>query len=95
MIKSRYDGAPGKDAAIANVRQKRYETEHSGHNNFVKKEQAATEKYCGKKPEMKADLMEFNAEMQNTGTWAQAFGKKLTAGLDKVAFPVDGEGDDS
>lgn len=95
MIKSRYDDAPGKDAAIANVRQKRYESIHEGHNNFVKKEQAATDKYCGKKPVMKAELSEFNAEMQNTGSWAQEFGKKLTAGLDKVAFPVNGEGDDS
>jgi hypothetical protein len=71
------------------------EAEHTAKNNFVKREQAAKDMYAGRKPEMKADLMEFNAEMQNTGAWAQRFGKKLTAGLDKVAFPVDGEGDDS
>lgn len=95
MFKDRYDGAPGKDAAIANTRQSRYEAEHSAKNAFVKKEQAAQSKYAGKKPIMKNDLMEFNANMQNTGSWAQGFGKRLTSGIDHVAFPVDGEGDDS
>ena len=94
-MKDRYDGSPGKDAAMCNTRQKRYEAEHSAKNAFVKREQAALEKYAGRKPEMKADLMEFNANMQNTGAWAQAFGKRLTADIDHVAFPVDGEGDDS
>lgn len=94
-MKDRYDGAPGKDAAIANTRQRRYESEHSAKNAFVKREQAAVDKYAGRRPEMKSDLMEFNAEMQNTGSWAQGLGKRLTAGIDHVAFPVDGEGDDS
>lgn len=94
-MKDRYDGAPGKDAALANTRQRRYEAEHSRKNEFVKREQASLDKYAGKRPEMKADLMEFNAQMQNTGEWAQNFGKKLTASIDHVAFPVDGEGDDS
>lgn len=94
-MKSRYDGAPGKDASLLNKRQSRYEAQHMGKNNFVKKEQAALDKYAGKKPDMKNDLMEFNANMQNTGKWAQDFGRKLTAGLDPVAFPVDGMGDDS
>jgi len=95
MMKDRYDGNPGKDAAIANRRQSRLEAEHSRKNEFVKKEQSAVEKYAGRRPEMKNDLMEFNANMQNTGEWAQGFGKRLTAGIDRVAFPVDGEGDDS
>ena len=94
-MKDRYDGNPGKEAAIANVRQKRLESQHMGKDNFVKKEQAAVKQYAGKKPVMKADMFEFNANMQNNGKWAQEFGKKLTQGLDKVAFPVDGQGDDS
>jgi len=94
-MKDRYDGNPGKEAAIMNRRQSRLEAQHAGKDAFVKREQAALDKYAGKKPMMKADLMEFNAEMQNTGKWAQEFGKKLTMGLDKVAFPVDGQGDDS
>ncbi len=94
-MKDRYDGNPGKEAAIMNRRQARLEAQHAGKDAFVKREQAAQAKYAGKKPVMKADLMEFNAEMQNTGAWAQDFGRKLTAGLDKVAFPVDGQGDDS
>lgn len=88
-MKDRYDGAPGKDAAMANTRQSRYEEKHMNANNFVKKEQSAVEKYAGKKPMMKGELMEFNAEMQNNGQWAQEFGAKLTEGLDKVAFPVN------
>jgi hypothetical protein len=94
-MKDRYDGNPGKDAAIANKRQGRLEREHMEKDNFVKKQQRELDKYSGRKPDMKADMFEFNANMQNTGAWAQGFGKKLTAGLDKVAFPVDGEGDDS
>jgi len=94
-MKDRYDGAPGKDAAIANKRQGRYEREHMEKDNFVKKQQRELDKYSGRKPEMKADMFEFDAEMQNNGAWAQGFAKKLTKGLDKVAFPVDGEGDDS
>lgn len=94
-MKDRYDGNPGKEAAIANTRQSRLESQHSAKDAFVKREQAATDKYAGRKPEMKADMFEFNANMQNNGAWAQDFGRKLTAGLDKVAFPVDGTGDDS
>lgn len=94
-MKDRYDGAPGKEAAIANTRQARHERQHMEKDAFVKREQAAVKQYAGKKPVMKAELMEFNAEMQNNGEWAQNFGKKLTAGLDKVAFPVNGNGDDS
>lgn len=94
-MKSRYDGAPGKDASIHNVRQARFEKEHSGKNEFVKREQAALEKYAGKRPELKNDMFEFNAKMQNNGEWAQGLGKRLTSGIDSVAFPVDGQGDDS
>lgn len=94
-MNSRYDGAPGKDAALNNTRQARFERIHSERNSFVKKEQASLDKYAGKRPVLKPDMFEFNANMQNTGEWAQGLGKKLTAGLDKVAFPVDGMGDDS
>lgn len=95
MFKDRYDGNPGKDAAIMNKRQSRLEAEHSSKNAFVKAEQSKTKQYMGRKPNMPGELMEFNANMQNTGEWAQGFGRKLTSGIDHVAFPVDGEGDDS
>lgn len=94
-MRNRYDGSSSKEATIANVRQRRYEAEHSARNSFVKREQAAQSRYAGRQPDMKGDLMELDAEMQNTGAWAQDFGRKLTKGLDKVAFPVDGEGNDS
>lgn len=95
MKNDRYDGNPGKDASMMNRRQSRLEAEHSGKNSFVKKEQSSTEKYAGRKPMMKNDLMKFDAEMQNTGEWAQSLGRKLTSSIDHVAFPVDGEGNDS
>lgn len=91
----RYDGNPGKDSKMANVRQSRLEAEHAGKNAFVKKVQAGQAKYQGRSPDLKAEAMEFNAYQCNNGAHAQRFGQSLTAGLDKVAFPVDGEGDDS
>ncbi len=87
-MKSRYDNAPGKEAAISNSRQKRLEAEHSAKDAFVKKHQAETNKMAGKAPELTGRLMEFNANMMNTGEHAEEFGRKLTAGLDKKAFPV-------
>lgn len=95
MFKDRYDGNPGKDASIANKRQSRLESEHSRKNAFVKSEQSRLNPYNGKKPSMKDDMFEFNANMQNNGAWAQGLGKRLTSGIDHVAFPIDGEGDDS
>ena len=95
MFKDRYDGNPGKEASIANKRQSRLESEHSRKNSFVKSEQSKVHPYAGKKPVMDESMFHFNANMQNNGAWAQDFGKKLTSSIDHVAFPVDGEGDDS
>jgi hypothetical protein len=39
--------------------------------------------------------MEFNANMANNGAHAQRLAVSLTKGLDKVAYPVDGEGNDA
>lgn len=94
-MKSRYDGAPGKEASIAKTRQNRFEAEHSAKNAFVKSVQNAQGKYAGKSPNLKAESMEFNAYMCNNGAHAQMLAKDVTRGLDTVAFPVDGEGDDS
>jgi len=94
-MKNRYDGAPGKDAAMQNNRQKRFEAEHNATNAHVKKVQAEQAKHAGRPPNLKGEAMEFNAYMCNNGEHAQEFGKKLTAGMDKVAFPLDGNGNDS
>lgn len=88
-MRNRYDGAPGKDAHLLNTRQSRFESEHREKNMFVKKEQSSVEKYAGKRPNMSNELMEFNANMQNTGQWAQGFCDKLTSGIDHVAFPIN------
>lgn len=95
-MKSRYDNTPGKDAAMANTRQRRFEAEHSANNAFVKKVQAQQSKHGGEPPKMKAEAMEFDAYMCNNGMHAQKMAVKLTAGMDKVAFPLKGgQGDDS
>lgn len=95
-MRSRYDGAPGKDAAMANTRQNRYQTERDATNAHVKKVQAEQARMAGKRPDVKGESMEFNAYMCNNGMHAQELAAKLTAGLDKVAFPVKNTvGDDS
>jgi hypothetical protein len=94
-MKSRYDNTPGKDAPMANRRQGRFEAEHMARNQFVKKVQAEQARHGGKPPKLEARSMEFNAYMCNNGEHAQMLGKKLTSNIDHVAFPVDGEGNDS
>ena len=87
-MKSRYDNAPGKDAAMANVRQKRFEAEHNASNQFVKSQEAKVKGMEGRAPDLKPEAMHFNAYMCNNGEHAQEFGRELTKGLDKAAFPV-------
>lgn len=87
-MKSRYDGAPGKDAAMANVRQKRLEAEHSAKNAFVKKVQAEQARHGAKPPKLEAKAMEFNAYMCNDGEHAQELARDVSKGMDKVAFPL-------
>lgn len=87
-MKSRYDGNPSKDVAIANTRQKRLEAEHSANNAFVKKQQAEVAKMGGRAPDLKKEAMEFNAYQCNNGPHAQELARDITKGLDKKAFPV-------
>lgn len=87
-MRSRYDGNPGKEASIANVRQKRLEAEHSAKDAFVKKVQAQQAKHAGRAPKLEAKSMEFNAYMCNNGEHAQEVARDITKGLDKVAFPL-------
>lgn len=87
-MKNRYDGNPGKEAKMANVRQSRMEAEHSSKNAFVKKVQSEQARHQGKSPDLKQESMHFNAYMCNDGEHAQELGREATAGLDKVAFPV-------
>lgn len=88
MMKDRYDGAPGKEAANANNRQRRFEAEHNSKDAFVKKVQNDQARMAGKKPDLKDKAMHFNAYMCNNGEHAQEFGRELTKGLDKTAFPL-------
>lgn len=93
-MKSRYDNNPGKDAAIANTRQSRLESEHNSNNEFAKRQQMETAKMGGQPPKLKGEAMEFDAYMCNNGMHAQELAVKLTMGLDKVAFPVKPGGRD-
>jgi len=87
-MKSRYDGAPGKEAAIANVRQKRFDAEHNANDAFVKRVQNEQARNSGKRPDLKGEAMEFNAYMCNNGMHAQELARDLVKGIDRVAFPV-------
>ena len=87
-MKDRYDGAPGKDAAMAMTRHKRHEMEHKMTNQFVKKVQMEQDKHAGRPPKLSEASMDFNAYMCNNGMHAQDLAVEITKGLDKVAFPV-------
>lgn len=87
-MKSRYDNAPGKDAAMAKTRQMRFEAEHASKNAFVKKVQAEQARHGARPPALKEAAMEFSSYMCNNGEHAQELAKDITVGLDKVAFPV-------
>lgn len=84
----RYDGNKGKENMMANKRQSRMEAEHAAKNQFVKKVQAEQAKHQGKPPMLKAEAMEFNAYQCNNGEHAQEVARDITAGMDKVAFPL-------
>lgn len=79
---------PGKEKVIANSRQARLEAEHSVKNQFVKKVQAQQAVHQGQAPNLKSEAMHFNAYQCNNGMHAQEVARDVTAGLDKVAFPV-------
>jgi hypothetical protein len=87
-MKSRYDKAPGKEAANANVRQKRMEAMHSEADSFVKSQERKVEAKAGHNPVLKAENLEFCSYMSNNGMHAQDLARELTKGLDKDAFPV-------
>lgn len=62
------------------------EAEHNANNAFVKSAQAAVAGMAGKNPS--GGCGEYNAYMTNTGEKTASFGRTLTAGLDKKAYPV-------
>lgn len=81
MVKSR-------EGVRANERQKMFEEHHRSNNAFVREHEAMTATMGGKMPNLEGKYMNFNAEMVNNGMHAQEFGREVTAGLDKKAFPV-------
>lgn len=87
-MKSRYDGNPSKEGAIANTRQKRLQAEHDANNAFVKKQQAELKSMGGREPNLRKEAMDFNAYQCNNGRHAQEVARDITKGLDKKAFPV-------
>lgn len=78
----------GKEARRSNMREKRLDAEHRGNNEFVKRHQEELKGMSGRDPRMDGKMMDFCSYMSNDGEHAQQFGRELTAGLDKKAFPV-------
>lgn len=76
------------NAGVENRSHARLQAEHSSKDAFVKKQQEETAKYGGREPKLSEKSMHLNAYMCNDGEHAKEFGRKLTEGLDKVAFPV-------
>ena len=89
-----YNKRESKEANIANRRQKMMETEHSTKDAFVKAQEAKVARYGGEAPKLEEKYMHFNAEMVINGEYASGLAKKMTAGLDPIAYPVRPEHDD-
>jgi len=87
-MKNRYDGTQSKEAMIANNRQRMMEAEHAAKDAFVKRVQNEQARHGGRAPDLKPEAMEFNAYQCNNGQHAQELAREVTAGLDKVAFPL-------
>lgn len=83
-----YEKVKPRESVRANERQKMFEAHHKSNNAFVREHEAMTATMGGKSPNLEGKYMNFNAEMVNNGAHAQEFGRSLTAGLDKKAFPV-------
>jgi hypothetical protein len=85
----------GKDAEIANNRQRMGEEQHSGSDAFVRAEQAKMKGMAGRAPKMDDRYMKFDACMINNGAHAQELAKDLTRGIDHLAYPVRQKVDES
>ena len=83
-----YEKVKSRESVRANERQRMLESHHGSNNAFVREHEAMSATMAGKAPNLEGRLMNFNSEMMNTGEHAQSFGRELTAGLDKKAFPV-------
>lgn len=79
---------------MQNMRQKRFEAEHSQKNEFVKRQQAELARHAGRAPKMNPDMMDFCSYMSNNGMHAQELARDATRGIDNVAFPVKPGGRD-
>jgi hypothetical protein len=97
MVKQRdYEGsnrsgnnsAPRGNASESNSNHARLQAEHNAKDEFVKRQQEMTAKYAGTEPRLQPKDMMMNANMTNNGEHAKEFGRELTRGLDKTAFPV-------
>lgn len=76
------------NAGMENSSHARLQAEHNAKDEFVKRQQAETAKFGGREPRLSEKSMHMNAYMCNDGEHAKEFGRALTAGLDKTAFPV-------
>ena len=78
----------GKEAEIAMNRHRMEQEQYNSKQAFVKKQQAEVKSMQGRPPKLEERDMHFDACMMNEGEHAQEYGRSLTAGLDKKAYPV-------
>lgn len=65
-----------------------FDKAHKDNNAFVREHQAMTASMGGKSPDLEGRYMDFDSCMVSDGAHAQEFGRSLTSGLDKKAYPV-------
>lgn len=87
-MKNGYSMVKSRESVRANERQKMFEKDHKFNDQFVRQHEAMTASMAGKAPNLESRYMHFDAEMVNDGDHAKEFGRELTSGLDKKAFPV-------
>lgn len=76
------------NAGMENSSHAKLQEIHNSKDEFVKRQQAETAMMGGRNPRLSEKSMHMNAYMCNNGEHAKEFGRELTAGLDKKAFPV-------
>lgn len=76
------------DARMENTSHAKLQAMHAQKDEFVKRQQMETAKFGGRDPRLSEESMHMNAYMCNNGEHAKDFGRELTAGLDKTAYPV-------
>lgn len=79
----------GNTADMGARYRERQGMEYSDNNRFADKRQVVLKALGGKDPRLEAKYTYYDANMTVNGDSAKSFGRTLTKGMDKKAFPID------